>query len=1159
MRLRRLDLTRYGKFTDYAIDFGAHEPGAPDFHIIYGLNEAGKSTSLSGFLDLLFGIEERTRYGFLHQNKAMEVGGCLEFDGRSHELKRLKQRSNSLINAQGQPVNEALLSAPLAGLSRDAYRTMFSLDDETLESGGNAILESEGDLGELLFSASAGLAGISAALEKTAQEADTIFRKRASTTDIAVLKRRIADLKTRRDEIDTQASAFTALVAALKQAEAAYDEAMRDKGAARARHEDIARLLRAVPLGRDHARLLDALQDFRDLPQPPAHWSAELPFLMKEEATLQTRLNGLEDRAEVARQELEDLAVDEQLLALADQLNQLADAAARYSTAEEDLPKRRKELADRDLQITLITRTLGAAPEVGPETLLVPAATIGTLRELIASRSGIDVALEAATREQEAAAAALQEARQSQDEEATIKNPLSPSLAAQLQAALARLRQSDLLAQLRLAERNLPSAQSRLDNALALLAPWIGDGRTLRGLNLPDGSQIEAWRSKLATLEKRQADYAEKIRDLTTRRQDHATRMEVIRANTGAITDEDLAAVLTLREDAWQTHLSAFDQATAASFETRMRRVDDFAQKRLEHAADLADLRSHIAEIALADTAISRNGDLLRETDGALHALRDEVRDAIPIELDLPAKQPLATLLSQLERWLKNRADALSAFDDLQDVQASVTTARTELEREQQGLRSLLSTAAEADDLPLPALIQLAETTLTNSLADQTRRATAGKRLKEIEGELSIRNKGLDKARLAAESWDERWQSALQATWFIDRRDSPGAVREILDALTDLPATLRSRADIQHRIAAMEADRSAFAKRVSDIHTALDESFDTGSPLKAARQLVQRFEEAKTLLARHREKERDLTRLQDERSALNEDLALHLARKAELTTFFEVETLQDVSAALDHCSERSRRVDQQRKLEGQILAELQATTLDAALGTLADLDLAELQREQAELTARLDDLDERGKHLFADKTRASDRLAAVGGDDAVARIESERKTVLLQIEDLALRFLRLRTGGLLADHAIRAYRDKHRSAMMNRASEAFRIMTRDDYTGLATRPEKSGEVLIGLSRTGGSKLATDMSKGTRFQLYLALRLAGYEEFASARPAVPFVADDIMETFDEPRSEEVFRLFGEMASKGQVIYLTHHRHLCDIAAEIVPSVRVHELA
>ncbi|ESZ04808.1 hypothetical protein X737_36505 [Mesorhizobium sp. L48C026A00] len=39
---------------------------------------------------------------------------------------------------------------------------------------------------------------------------------------------------------------------------------------------------------------------------------------------------------------------------------------------------------------------------------------------------------------------------------------------------------------------------------------------------------------------------------------------------------------------------------------------------------------------------------------------------------------------------------------------------------------------------------------------------------------------------------------------------------------------------------------------------------------------------------------------------------------------------------------------------------------------------------------------------------------------------------------------------------------------------------------------------------------------------------------SVGPSVPFIADDIMETFDHVRSEEVFKLFGEMGCAGQVI-------------------------
>ncbi|MCL2384917.1 MAG: hypothetical protein FWC84_03715, partial [Alphaproteobacteria bacterium] len=76
--------------------------------------------------------------------------------------------------------------------------------------------------------------------------------------------------------------------------------------------------------------------------------------------------------------------------------------------------------------------------------------------------------------------------------------------------------------------------------------------------------------------------------------------------------------------------------------------------------------------------------------------------------------------------------------------------------------------------------------------------------------------------------------------------------------------------------------------------------------------------------------------------------------------------------------------------------------------------------------------------------------------------------------------------------------------------------------------------------------------------YLALRVAGYHEFARVRPPVPFIADDIMETFDDFRAEEAVRLFADMATIGQVIYFTHHQHIVAIARRICPAARMHEL-
>ena len=91
------------------------------------------------------------------------------------EVARLKRDKNSLVDANDRPFDESLLMAELAGVDREAFHMMFSLDDESLEKGGEAILASHGDLGQLLFSASAGLAEISDRLEVVAKEGGRVL------------------------------------------------------------------------------------------------------------------------------------------------------------------------------------------------------------------------------------------------------------------------------------------------------------------------------------------------------------------------------------------------------------------------------------------------------------------------------------------------------------------------------------------------------------------------------------------------------------------------------------------------------------------------------------------------------------------------------------------------------------------------------------------------------------------------------------------------------------------------------------------------------------------------------------------------------------------------------------------------------------------------
>ena len=185
-------------------------------------------------------------------------------------------------------------------------------------------------------------------------------------------------------------------------------------------------------------------------------------------------------------------------------------------------------------------------------------------------------------------------------------------------------------------------------------------------------------------------------------------------------------------------------------------------------------------------------------------------------------------------------------------------------------------------------------------------------------------------------------------------------------------------------------------------------------------------------------------------------------------------------------------------------------TIDEAEQRLEGVDSATLEAELADLEPRFVDLDQRSRDLFSEHSKAVDSVDAVGGDDAVARIEEQRRTTQLDIEEKALRYLRLRLGSAAAEHALRAYREQHRSSMMARASEAFRTISRGTYTSLTTQPDKEGDMLIAVGADGRSKMALELSRGARFQLYLALRVAGSASLPAHAQSVPFIADDIIE-------------------------------------------------
>jgi uncharacterized protein YhaN len=1149
MRLKRLDLTRYGKFTNHSIEFGEQAAGAPDLHIVYGPNEAGKSTALAAFLDLLYGIEPRSRFNFLHPYSVMRIGAVLEFGSQVLELARIKRVQNDLLDAGGRPVAEASIAGQLGGIDRDSYRAMFSLDDDTLEAGGESILASKGDLGELLFSASTGLADLSRALVDLRAEADGFYRYHARSGELAGLKARLAGLKEQRDQIDTAASGYAQLIEARDLALRQYNDALDGRTAIQSRMDEIQRIVSALPRLAARRAAQEKLLPLADLPDAQAGWAAALPALRADEISLAVRAQEGERDVERKAADLAAIVVDEAALNVADRVDRLGKRQARYIAAE-DIPLRRQEVAEVDRAIAGILARIGREGEADPHHLIFDAATVGGLQGLIGKQSGVETTLQKATEELDASRQRLEDA-QSRLAQADGGARLDAPAVAKLAAVVATLQASDHAARRRVAERNRGACLTELAERLAALRPWQGDAGTLAHVSVPDRSEVLQWKIRLVSAQEQHGQCEAEVERWHTEQLQLEAELDAIARIAGVVSEEDAGAIRAVREVAWADHRRALDAASADVFEAALRRDDTVMQARLRHQAEIAKLQQTSQRLVVVEANARRSRELLAKAATKLQHIRNEIAAAVTPLL------PGGTNIAQIEIWLERRDKALETRKSLIQAERDLEEANEDAADDRRRLTQVLDAAGVGYDADagLDALRGLAQGMLDREAGLNSLREAVAERRRDV----TAREREFATASGKDRAWHAAWQDAGAQCWLAETRPSPSVVREILPAVADLGHALEKRTSLIERIDGMEHGQREFAAEVAAIAGALDFAADSDPPLDLAKAVTDRVHQARTALTLRGNRTQALEQARERQDALATERAVHERRVAELTDFFAVTSLAEVAEKLADIETKAALQAQAEAAEREILDAMRLKSIEAAESVLDAADRSALDTELLDLQARFADQDQRTHDLFAQHSKAFDRVEAVGGDASVARIEEQRRTVLLEIEDGARRYLTLRVGIVAVEHALRAYRQQHRSSMMAHASDAFRTISRGAYSGLSSQPNKDNEILIAIAADGSSKIASELSKGTRFQLYLALRVAGYHEFARLRPPVPFIADDIMETFDDLRAEEALGLLAAMAEVGQVIYLTHHRHLCEIAQRTCPGVRIHELA
>lgn len=1142
MRIQRLSLDRFGQFTDRHFDFGSRGD-RPDFHIIYGPNEAGKTTTMEAALRLFYGFPMRDGYAFKHQRPNLQVSATLDIEGQLRDVTRLPKRSGSLVDANGTALPEAALLGALAGLSEGDYRQLLCLDDDTIESGGEEIAKARGDIGRLLFSAAAGVADLSAVLDGVRDQASGIWKKRSSKTRIAELKREFSDVEKEIREGDVSANTWRSLKKSLFDAQVSENAARTSRDALLSTAAKIASQTRTIPMLVELNELDGRIAPFSDYPIRLDYDPERLVELRTDEKTASGEVIRLSAEIAELTTAHDAIFLDPKQADLAEQLDALEDLRARDRTADMDLVRRQDQELTAEKAMGLAARDLGVSPEIDPKTLVLSPADIAQLES---ARDALRKA--ASTTETEG-----REITELVDRQTDAQENLEAALTdiasdAQIGKILERFDMDRLAPSVSAANQALDAA--RVAARVALKALSIGGtltDETFDELPACPTSLIQAqeWVDEIANLRQKIASIEDTKAQHLTDKAARTAQAETLTANGILVADATTDELQNERDQLWYAHTAALTTETAKPFVTAMQALDVAMQSRVIHARDLGQLRQ--VEQAQAEAqARAKQADIrLTALQGDLATLEDTVNAAAS---KVHGSRPLSS--EEWFDWVERHASARVASEALSIAQE---THQPVLDRAQKLLdvvTPLLPLDAPDFDSAIFSARKIAD--------DERQKASQVSKFRDVleqaKQSLSRRQVKYTTVQRTEAQAKEVWQNLLVT--LLEGAVTSDTLMASLEPLRNLREQEEKRVTAKRRVETMQADQQQFIEKISALASVHDvaNSEESGATSSAIFAMLRDLSNAAKIA---HEKSLGLTKsieVAQENLTENEAKLSRIARDVEaIGALFPSAIPVDNIDALRRATTQAQQTIEDRKnaakLERAILSELGVSDMTTAREALSEVTIAALEVAAESTNSDLVTAESGLTNSTEARVVAEQGLTKVTGDAGIAALTERKITLELQLEEAALEHLELSLGHRLASDAIRRYRDSHRSGMLTSTERCFATLTQGAYPQLTTLADGADEILLAVDQNGVTKRAADMSKGTRFQLYLALRAAAHEQLVAQGTCLPFFCDDIFETFDEGRTSAACRVMEEIGRKGQAIYLTHHRHVVDIAMKV----------
>jgi uncharacterized protein YhaN len=1143
MRFQRLHIPAFGPFTNLELTFPSTKN---DFHVIYGGNEAGKSSLLRAIRDLLFGIHSQSPDNFLHDYKHLRVLGEIEnLAGDRLVIQRRKGSKNTLLDAEERPFHDSSLRPFLGGIDQKYFSAMFGLGASELREGAAELLAGEGELGKALFSASLGGTPIQRVLNAIVAESEQLFKgKSAKDVSIRPAAGRHKELLKKSREAIVSSETWDMLERSLAEHTASKKRLEEEIGNI---VRDLAWIQRCEDALPSVGRLSDEMSKFSALPALPEVAS---DFVERASAAR----NAVNESTRIVRTEAEHLLqlqknldnckTSSALIAVADDLDLLHEDLGAYRERKKALTKLTIELAD--LEHTLRAGMKALEVEGGFESL-----------ESLRLSSAVQMSCREAANNLHGA---MNKQTELNDKVVVLKAGIEDDeneLVLMPKMDLAPLRKAlEDAAEATEANKTLAGSQSSVaklirvigtEQALVPGVPQDLDAVSL--LAVPSPATIRKFRERFDNLERDIEVTNRLIREekVTV----NALKNELHRIERrGELPSEDsLYQARRHRDHGWQLVLAEWKGGGAMEeLDPALPLVEAFPHAIIS-ADKIADqLRTDAETVAQAEEKrlqIHISNQKVADANESLDSLRIELEkcqaswEAEWTQIGVPARSPV-----EMEEWRENWVRLRRTISEFNDAEETVRSKSAQVQQAREKLSAVLPDSSEQSfSMLYAAAIKLVQQGENSS----GRRDAIEERLKKAKKILADLDRQASELCSAVQSAEENWKRWCRSAGLAEDT-TPESGLILLQERKELLAKFDSWNKLSGEATGILSEIKRYERMVYEhamslgIEADLTESQEAGlwAALSDVRKVQAKCEQ---LMSQVTDAEANLATLRQAEVYARQ----YLEELMQLCGLDDPSELEPLLANLENRTKIQDRINGHRIMLSGLA---RGQSLDEFIALVQAENAADLPRRKTLLettkAAKSADLHEVQAALDGLNRQKKEHEKA---GDAAADFRQQAESVAATLKQDATQFIRLRLAAHFLRNQIERFREENQGPLLEKSGQRFKQMTRNAFEGLAAEfNDDDIPVIVGRKGNGINVPVNGMSDGSRDQLYLALRIAAMERYLEDHEPMPLILDDLLITFDNERTTAILPQLANLAERTQIFLFTHHKHIVDLCYE-----------